>query len=150
MRNLPNCGRAVAAALLVCCLAQVARAREDAAKAHGPIAWTESLDDAKKTAAKEHKIIFVDFWAPWCGPCKQMLKTTYQDKAVVERSKQFVPVLVNYDNQTALIKKYRIGTIPVVMFLDSKGNVLKKTDPKYLDARSLLQVMDEVSRKHKG
>ncbi len=128
-------------------LPMAARA-QDAAKDHGPIAWTESLENAKKTAAKEKKIIFVDFWATWCGPCKQMLKTTYQDKQVVERSKKFVPVLVNFDKEPDLVKKYKISQIPVVMFLDAKGNVLKRAE--FLDAKGMLKVMDEVSKKRKG
>jgi thiol:disulfide interchange protein len=123
---------------------------QDAAKTHGPIAWKESLDEAKKIAAKEKKIIFLDFWAEWCGPCKQMLKTTYQDKAVVERSKQFVPVLINYDKQTALVKKYHVGQIPVVIFMDASGKVLKQTEPKLIDAKEFLKLMDEASKKRKG
>jgi thioredoxin-like negative regulator of GroEL len=118
---------------------------DDEAKAHGPIAWTVSLDDAKKTAAKEKKPIFMDFWAPWCGPCKQMLKTTYQDKAVVERSKQFVPVLVNFDKQPALVKRYNVGQIPVVLFLDTHGKVLKRAE--FMDAKAMLKAMDEVAKK---
>jgi thioredoxin-like negative regulator of GroEL len=133
-----------AAAMLLVTPIRLARAADEA-KEHGPIAWTESLDDAKKTAAREKKIIFVDFWATWCGPCKQMLKTTYQDKAVVERSKRFVPVLVNFDKQPALVKKYHIGQIPVVMFLDARGKVLKRAE--YLDPKAMLAAMDQVLKK---
>src|SRR5205085_1442911 len=98
-------------------------------KAHGPIAWKESLDEAKKIAAKEKKVIFVDFWAEWCGPCKKMLATTYKDKDVVARSKKFVPVLLNYDKQKALADKYNISAIPAVIFMDAKGKVLAQPDP---------------------
>jgi thiol:disulfide interchange protein len=140
---------AAATFLALLCLPATAGA-QDAAKDHGPIAWKDSLDEAKKIAVKEKKIILMDFWAPWCGPCKQMLKTTYQDKDVVERSKKFVPLLVNFDKQPDLVKKYQIGTIPQVFFLDAAGKVLKKTEPKYLDAKALLKIMDEVSKKSKG
>jgi thioredoxin-like negative regulator of GroEL len=74
-----------------------------------------------------------------------MLKTTYQDKAVVERSKRFVPVLVNFDKQPALVKKYHIGQIPVVMFLDARGKVLKRAE--YLDPKAMLAAMDQVLKK---
>ena len=142
--------RLCAATLGLLCLMPAAMGAEDAAKEHGPIAWTESLPAAMKTAAKEKKIIFLDFWAPWCGPCKRMLKTTYQNKEVVERSKQFVPVLINTDAQPELTKKFGISTIPAVIFLDAKGNVLKKPEPQYLDAKALLKVMSDVAKKGKG
>src|SRR5215212_4419673 len=102
MITIHNSMRVTAAAFAIHCLIGGGVRAEDAAKEHGPIAWMESLENAKKTAAKEKKVIFVDFWATWCGPCKQMLKTTYQDKQVVERSKQFVPVLVNFDKEPAI------------------------------------------------
>ena len=142
--------RIAAAGLSLLCLLPAAVSARDAASEHGPIAWKESLDEAKKIAVKEKKIIFMDFWATWCGPCKQMLKTTYQDKDVVARSKQFVPVLIDFDKQPDVIKKYHIGTIPHVIFIDAKGNVLKKTEPKFLDAKALLKLMDEVAKKNKA
>jgi hypothetical protein len=74
-----------------------------------------------------------------------MLKTTYQDKAVVERSKQFVPVLVNFDKQPALVKRYNVGQIPVVLFLDTHGKVLKRAE--FMDAKAMLKAMDEVAKK---
>jgi len=152
MRSAKSCGldlrlAALAAAMLLLLVPGIVRAADDL-KSHGPIAWTDSLEGAKKTAAKDKKVIFVDFWATWCGPCKQMLKTTYQDTQVVERSKKFVPVLINFDKEPALVKKYKIGQIPVVMFMDAKGNVLKRCD--FLDAKGMLKAMDEVSKKHKG
>ena len=121
---------------------------EDAAKAHGPIAWTESLPQAQKTAAKEKKVIFIDFWATWCGPCKQMLSTTYQDKDVVARSKQFVPVLVDADKQQSLLQKYKVEAIPTVIFMDAKGKVLVRSTG-FADRASFLKLMDEATKKAK-
>src|SRR5579863_1524252 len=107
---------------------QVVRAGDDSGtKKHGPIPWTESLDGAKKVAAKDKKVMMVDFWAEWCSPCKQMLATTYKDKTVVERAKQFVPVLVNVDKQADVAKKYDVSAIPTVIFMDGKGKVLVRS-----------------------
>src|SRR5579871_4784311 len=117
----------VAALALMSTGVKTLHAEESAAKAHGPIAWKESLAEAQKIAAKEKKVIFIDFWAEWCGPCKQMLATTYKDKQVVSRSKQFVPVLINIDNHQDLAKKYSIEAIPTVIFMDAKGKVLTRS-----------------------
>jgi thioredoxin-like negative regulator of GroEL len=125
------------------------QADESAAKAHGPIAWTESLAEAQKRAAKEKKLIVGDFWAEWCGPCKQMLATTYKDKAVVARSKEFVPVLVNVDKQEAVVQKYNIGPIPAVIFMDAKGKVVLRPKPNTYTAKDFLKLMDEAQKKAK-
>jgi thiol:disulfide interchange protein DsbD len=99
---------------------------ESPAKTYGPIAWTASLTQARKTAKLQHKPILIDLYAEWCGPCKEMLRTTYKDKQVVARSKQFVPVLINVDKQPEVAAKYGVEAIPTVIFLNSKGNLIRK------------------------
>lgn len=147
MNNLSR--RVAGATVLAMGLAAITIAAPVRAQAHGPIAWTESPEEAKRTAIKEKKLIMMDFWAIWCGPCKKMLNTTYKDKEVVERSKKFVPLLVNADKQPALVKKYDIGTIPQVLFVDSKGAVVAKGPASYLDAKALLALMDDATKHSK-
>ena len=117
-------------------------------KKHGPIAWQGSLQAALKIAAREKKPIFIDFWAEWCGPCKQMLATTYKDKAVVARAKQFVPVLINADEQPKIAEKFGINGIPTVVFLDAKGKVLLQTTG-YESGPEFLKMMDQAAKKFK-
>src|SRR5258708_3895929 len=125
------------------------RADDSAASKHGPIAWLESLPDAQKVAAKEKKVIFVDFWAEWCGPCKQMLSTTYKDSKVVEKSKGFVPVLVNIDKQEDLAKKYKVEAIPTVIFMNSKGKILE-SKIGFTNAAEFQKLMDKAQKKLKA
>lgn len=126
--------------------AQKAQAAPAAGK-HGPIPWTESLEKAQKTAAKQKKLVFVDFYAEWCGPCKEMLRTTYSDKKVVSRMKHFVPVLINVDKQPALARKYNVEAIPNAVFLDAKGNVVQRA-VGYHDAAAFLKVADAAAKKN--
>ena len=123
-------------------------ADEKELKAHGPIQWTDSLEKAKKIALKTHKPIMMDFWATWCGPCKQMLATTYKDKKVLEKSKQFVPVLINVDESPDVAKKFKIDVIPVLLFLDSKGKIIEHSKG-FQNSEDVLKMMSNAIKKNK-
>jgi thiol:disulfide interchange protein len=120
----------------------------DDLKRHGPIAWTDSLPDALKTAAKQKKPIFIDFWAEWCGPCKEMLATTYTNPDVVNMSKRFVPVLINVEKQPELQRRFKFTAIPTIIFLDSKGRVLGQHTGRVY-APQFLQMMTEAQKRQK-
>lgn len=127
-----------------------AASEESPAKKHGPIAWVESFEKAQQMAKKKNRVLMVDFWAEWCGPCKQMLNTTYKNKAVVARSKKFVPVLVDFDKNADLAKKYEVEALPTVLFLDSSGEKILLRVEGYRSASEFLKLMDEAMKKAKS
>ena len=65
------------------------------------------------------KPVLVDFWAPWCGPCRAMAPTI---SALADEYKERVVVgSVNVDDETALSEKFNIEGIPAVfIFKDGK------------------------------
>ncbi len=64
--------------------------------------------------------VLVDFWAPWCGPCKALTPTI--DKLATELDGKVKIVKLNIDESPEIAGKYSIMSIPTLLIFD-KGNV---------------------------
>jgi thiol:disulfide interchange protein len=87
------------------------------------------LDQALAQAGKENKLVFLDIYAVWCGPCKRLKATTFKDPAVGEYiNKRFVSIAINGEKGEgpALAQKLQLTAYPTLYVLDAKGNVLRK------------------------
>lgn len=87
--------------------------------------WTSVLEQAKK----ENKIIFLDAYATWCGPCKQMDAETYTNQAVADfYNANFINV--KYDMEkgegSMLADRYYVSAYPNLVFISPDGVMLHK------------------------
>ena len=71
--------------------------------------------------ASDNKLIVVDFWAPWCGPCKQL--TPIMEKVAKENYDNFDLVKVNIDDNQQIAAQLRIQSIPAVYAFKDKNIV---------------------------
>lgn len=65
--------------------------------------------------------VLIDFWAPWCGPCRAMAPIL-QDLAKAYQGRLKV-VKINVDDNPAVANRYRIQSIPTLI-LFHKGQIL--------------------------
>lgn len=88
---------------------------------HGTIA--EVLQQAKTSG----KLVFVDCYTDWCGPCKYMAANTFTDPAVASMfNAQFINYKLDMEKGEGVdfAKKYAIRAFPTLLFLDGEGNMV--------------------------
>lgn len=80
-----------------------------------------TLEEAKKIALGTNKIIVIDFWATWCGPCKKMDADTWYSEDVKVMLENFIFVKIDIDTNREIASKYNVASIPNVFFVDGNG-----------------------------
>ena len=90
----------------------------------GQINWTYSKTDAVEMAQKEGKVIVMDFWAIWCGPCKQMDTKLWDTPEIAAVSDKFIAYKVDVDSDRTTPMQYKLQGIPRVIIITPSGQTL--------------------------
>lgn len=92
------------------------------------IKWEQgTLQQAIDKAAKEKKLVFVDCYAVWCGPCKQMSNVEFKKpEAGAYFNKNFVNIAIDMEKGEGveIAKKYGIKAYPTFLVIDGSGKLL--------------------------
>lgn len=88
--------------------------------------WNKALAEAKK----QQKLIFLDAYASWCGPCKLLKKNTFPDKAAgAFFNANYINVAIDMEkgDGPALSEKYGVNAYPTLIITDAEGNIITYT-----------------------
>ena len=72
----------------------------------------------------DSKLVIVDFWATWCGPCRMI--SPILDELEEEMADQITVVKVNVDDADEIAAQFRIMSIPTLLFFKN-GQIVDKT-----------------------
>ncbi len=95
------------------------------------IKWQPYSESAIQNIGNSKKGVIIDFYADWCIPCKELDKSTFTDKRVIQQSTNFNMLKANMtkslsDAVEELRNKYNIIGVPTVLILNDKGQEEKR------------------------
>src|SRR5262245_1119840 len=84
-----------------------------------------SFDDALKAAQTGNKVVMIDFFTTWCGPCKLLDETTWKDQKVQQfLSEKTIALKIDAEKQVELAKRYNVRAYPTIVFVKPDGSLM--------------------------
>ncbi|WP_426330140.1 thioredoxin family protein [Pedobacter sp. R-06] len=106
---------------------------------------------ALKKAGVQHKYLFVDAYASWCGPCRQLKELSFKDPDAAEfYNRNFVNLSIDMEKGEgkSLALKWNIEEYPTLLIIDTEGKIIFRS-VGYLNAKELCAFGKPALRPHK-
>lgn len=100
-----------------------------------------TVDKALSQAKSSGKLIFIDVYTTWCGPCKEMARTTFESDEVGKVfNKRFINLKIDAENDEdgeKVSRTYGVTGYPTLLFIDADGRLVKKLVGKQSEEKLL-------------
>ncbi len=82
--------------------------------------------DNKEQVLKAHKLILLDFWAEWCGPCIMMNPVI---KEFTEKNEEVIIAKVNADLYPSIVKEFKVRGLPTFVLVKNGQEINRHAGP---------------------
>ncbi|WP_044086460.1 thioredoxin family protein [Lewinella cohaerens] len=115
--------------LLLCCFSLNMFAQSEAAEGEGMSFVEMPFDELLAQAKEENKVIFIDAYTTWCGPCKMMAAKVFPAAEVGEvYNERFINAKFDMEKGEgpAIAQRYSVRVYPTYLFVDGNGDIVHK------------------------
>jgi thioredoxin 1 len=140
---------AFALAILIIASCNVSSKSKEKAVAPGIQFIEDDWNLALKKAQAQNKLVFVDIYATWCGPCKMLKQYTFTDSSVGDFfNKNFINISIDGEKGIGpqLARQFSIEGYPALIVADATGKPVLFT-MGYISADYLLQFANEAVKR---
>ena len=96
-----------------------------------------SKENFQELVVNAEKKVLLDFWAPWCGPCRMVLPVVEE---IAEEREDIVVGKVNVDEQPELANQFGVMTIPTLIVFENGQEVERSVGAK--NKKAILSMVD--------
>lgn len=85
------------------------------------------FEKALEVAKEQNKIVFVDFWASWCGPCRSMDAEVLSDPELAKFfNENFINYKIDADSEESILPKinYDVRSLPTYVWVNGNGEMI--------------------------